>query len=73
MQLTVKDLLALCQQEIEKGNGDRKILLGDDNEGNGYHGLFFGFTEFEEAEQNYMDGLMYDTQERDCKKILLLG
>lgn len=72
-QMTVKELAALCLQEVEKGNGDKKIVISDDNEGNGYHGLFYGFTAFEESEQEYLGSMIYDTQEKDCKKTIMLG
>ena len=42
-QITVNDLLAMCQAEVKNGNGDKNIVLSDDSEGNGYHGMFFGF------------------------------
>ena len=45
---TVNELLELCQQEVENGNGDRKILLSNDDEGNGYHALYYDFTPAEE-------------------------
>ena len=45
---TVNELLELCQQEVENGNGYRKILLSNDDEGNGYHALYYDFTEAEE-------------------------
>ena len=41
--LTVKDLLKLCQDEIKKGHGDYSIMLSDDDEGNGYHYLWYSF------------------------------
>ena len=45
---TVNELLELCKQEVENGNGDRKILLSNDDEGNGYHALYYDFTPAEE-------------------------
>ena len=45
MQLTVKDLLEFCQKQVEIGNADKKIVVANDNEANGYHGLFYEFTE----------------------------
>ena len=45
---TVNELLELCKQEVENGNGDRKILISNDNEGNGYHALYYDFTPAEE-------------------------
>lgn len=45
---TVNELLELCKQEVENGNGDRKILLSNDDDGNGYHALYYDFTPAEE-------------------------
>ena len=42
--LDIDTLLALCIKEHKNGNGKRKIMISNDDEGNGYHGLFFGFT-----------------------------
>lgn len=41
--LTVKELAKLCQDEIKKGHGDYSIMLSDDDEGNGYHYLWYSF------------------------------
>lgn len=43
--LTVKELAALCMEQIKKGNGDKHIIISDDDEGNGYHTLFYSFTD----------------------------
>lgn len=71
MQLTVKDLFNACKKEMAKGNADRKIVVSDDNEGNGFHGLFYSFTEIAENEKELFP--IYDSQETDIKKILVLG
>ena len=42
--LTVNQLMALCKEQIELGNGDKYILISDDDEGNGYHTLFYPFV-----------------------------
>lgn len=42
--LTVRDLALLCSKAIQNGHGDKKILLSNDDEGNGFHELFGGFT-----------------------------
>lgn len=47
-QITVKELYELCKAEIAKKNGDKFIVISDDNEGNGFHGLFYGFTPADE-------------------------
>ena len=46
--LTIKDLKKYCDKEIKKGNGDKMILISVDDEGNGYHSLFYAFTPIEE-------------------------
>jgi hypothetical protein len=74
-QLTVKQLYLLLGQEIKNGNGDKAIVVADDNEGNAYHGLFYGVTsdlkDICEAFE-YSNGL-YDSQEKDPRKVVILG
>ncbi len=43
--VTVKELLKACQQEVAKGNGDKFIFISRDDEGNGWHQLWYNFTE----------------------------
>ena len=45
--ITVMQLAAMCLQEIRKGNGDKHILLQNDDEGNGLHTCFNGMREFD--------------------------
>ena len=47
--LTINQLLAACQEQVAKGNGEKKILLSADEEGNEYHGMYFLFTPTEEV------------------------
>lgn len=68
-QLTVKELLKYCQVEIQKGNGDKHIVVADDNEGNGYHGLFYAFTE---CTEEYQDEI-YDSRYSSEKDTIILG
>jgi len=41
--VTVAKLMKLCQDEIKRGNGNKIVLLSDDDELNGFHTLFEGF------------------------------
>ena len=41
--LTVRELAVKCTKLIQSGFGDKKILLTNDDEWNGYHELFDGF------------------------------
>lgn len=72
-QVTVKHLFLLCQQQLAKGNGDKLIVVADDNEGNGYHGMFHGFTEI--TDDNFEDFVddIYDSQSDNAKEIIILG
>ena len=70
-QITVKILKELCEFEIKNGNGNRMIVLADDNEGNGFHGLFCGFTTINKADKDLYD--IYDSQSTNVDKIIILG
>lgn len=65
--ITVEELSAFCKNEIKKGNGKKQILISQDDEGNGYHGLFFAFTpiknifEGEYQPSCYLDNVKDDT------------
>ena len=39
-QIKLKDLYQSCKEQMEAGNGEKSLILSDDNEGNGYHGMF---------------------------------
>lgn len=54
--LTVKQLYSLCQDQIRKGRGDYKIMISDDDEGNGYHYLWYAFQTVKEYEEPLNDG-----------------
>lgn len=42
--ITVNDLYNSLKKAIDAGFGDKKILLSNDDEGNGYHECFFVLT-----------------------------
>ncbi len=67
-QMTVKALMEFCKEQIAAGNGDKMIVVADDNEGNGYHGLFYQFTEAD----GFVDAI-YDSKSTDPDKIIVLG
>ena len=73
MQKTVAELYNELGLLIKKGYGDRKIVVSDDNEGNGYHGMYYSPSLGEEmSEDGEIDGL-YDSGETDPEKIVVIG
>ena len=66
-QITIEQLRDMCDKEIAAGKGDRAIVISDDNEGNGYHGLFYGFSDVDALDS------IYDTAEENPKKLITLG
>ena len=70
--LTIEDLEALCKEQIKNGNGKKKILISSDDEGSGFHGLFYAFTTSQEKIEKYKE--LYEfTDDVDSDKIVLLG
>lgn len=45
--LTVNELLEECVKQVKKGNGNKRIIISSDDEGNEFHTLFYGFTDNE--------------------------
>ena len=43
--MTITQLLNACARQVDAGNGDKQVLISIDDEGNGFHELFFGFTD----------------------------
>ena len=42
--LTIKELKKECDKQIKLGNGDKVIMISKDDEGNGYHYLWYTFS-----------------------------
>ena len=78
-QMTVRKLLELCKEEIKKGNGDKFIVVADDNEGNGYHGMFYGFTSAYDLDRELktfgdsVENQIYDSCYTNPEEIIILG
>lgn len=69
--LTVEELFAECLVQIKKGNGRKEIQISRDDEGNGFHSLFFGFTFDKETIESYGKSSFHDNVDLD--NIVLLG
>lgn len=66
--ITVKQLYEACAEQIKKGNGDKVVQISQDDEGNGFHTLFYLFTDEESSIKEFM---FHD--DVDTGKIVLLG
>lgn len=42
--ITVNDMFGILKQQLKLGNGAKEIYISDDDEGNGFHPLYFGFS-----------------------------
>jgi hypothetical protein len=68
--LTVKQLELMLKKAIKEGHGDKYVFLSDDDEGNGFHALFYGITE-DATPFEYEIHQIADKE--DLKKIVILG
>ena len=70
--ITVKTLHKLINEQIKAGNGDKTVLISCDDEGNGFHTLYYGFTSTQESVDQFAEyGLFHDGN--DPKSVVLLG
>jgi len=42
--ITINELMIECKKQIELKNGDKTIMISRDDEGNGFHYLWYLFT-----------------------------
>lgn len=69
--VTVKRLYDLLKNEIANGNGSKKILLGTDDEGNGFRPMFYEISRTEGNVSPYtLMGVSYDDA---IKNYLIIG
>lgn len=74
--LTVNKLLLACKQAIKDGYGDHKILVSDDDECNGYHELFYVFSDTQDIKDNmesWCNMLPYGVDENNIDEYVTLG
>ena len=70
--LTVRELFVFCGRQMKKWNADKKIMITSDDEGNGYHGLFYQFTDdVNEIKECYDADLFHDNV--NPEEFVLLG
>ena len=75
--ITVKELRDRLDKYVRAGLGDRQIVISDDNEGNGFHGLFYETTIINETaskeDQEYYKNLIHDSCTDNLDDIVFLG
>lgn len=73
-QMTVLKLAQLCEHEIKRGNGNKKVVVASDPEGNEFNGLWGGFASVDK----YIFGLIGDSENDETltearKNLIALG
>lgn len=68
--ITVEELFEFCKKQIQIGNGKKHILISKDDEGNGFHTLFCGFTTDKAMIKAYSN-MFHDRNNVD--EVVLLG
>lgn len=75
--ITIKELRDRLDQHVKAGFGERQIVISDDNEGNGFHGLFYGITLFSKTDskkdKEYYQDLIHDSCAYELDDIAFLG
>lgn len=71
-EMTIRTLFSLCVEQMKNGNGDKKILISNDDEGNGYHGLYFAFSETNKMSLSEFE-LPYGVKVSELSDYVILG
>lgn len=75
--LTVKDLAIYFAKEYEKGHQDYVVFVTDDEEGNGYHALWFMgqcASDMSKENKEYSEQINHDLRVlKDTKKAIYIG
>lgn len=71
-EMTIRTLVSFCLEQMKNGNGDKKILISNDDEGNGYHGLYYAFTEANEMGLSEFE-IPYGVKVSELSDYVILG
>lgn len=72
-QIKLKELYAVCKKLMKEGHGNKTLVLSDDNEGNGYHGMFFTLTVITPDNKSAFAGMVSDNQEPNLENMIIVG
>lgn len=65
--ITIDELYSILRTERTKGNGKKRILLSTDDEGNGYHPLFFGVSPVtDDFSYAFFYGVSFEDAKNNC-------
>lgn len=67
--MKLKDLYEACKKQMAKGNGEKTLVVANDNEGNEYRGMFFTISPCDESYRN----LIIDSHEYEPSNLLVVG
>lgn len=68
--LTINELYKECKKQIDEGNGNKVVMLSDDDEGNGFHYCWYTFSP---ADETVMDTYMIDEKVAKIEDTIILG
>ena len=68
--ITVESLYYSLAAQIAKGNGKKKIMVMDDDEGNGMHPIYFAVTPLDDCDLDYIN--VWGVDKEDVKKNYVL-
>ena len=72
-QIKLKDLYRDCALLMEKGHGEKSLVVSNDNEGNGYHGMFFTLTPITNENVDDFVGMIDDNNEPNIHNMIVIG
>jgi len=58
---------------MKEGHGNKTLVLSDDNEGNGYHGMFYTLTVITRENKSAFVGMVSDNQEPNLENMIIVG
>lgn len=73
IQMTAKELYDELRKVVKAGHGDKKVVVANDNEGNGYHGMFCGVLDDPEEIEISIEAGLNDSEEVDPNNIVIIG
>lgn len=71
--MKLKDLYQACKELMKKGHGEKSLIVAADNEGNGYHGMFFTLTVITPENADGFVGLIGDNAEPNIYNLIVVG